>query len=764
MAVSALGGWLAYLATSVLARAAGGPVAHRNHLRSAGERSGRAPTLVDRAAGFLGSRLSRRSFINRSAYAGSAVAIGSGLDLVLRPGTAYGLVCNCGNSNCGCGSTCCAGFTEFCCSVNGGYNYCPTDTVMGGWWKADNSSLLRRPPLLHGLQRRLPVLDGLRGRVGILRTRLRRGRLRLWSQRLQLLCHRLLPVPLRPVQSADRLHRPDRVPGRGLRPTVGDRPDLHDHQRPGRRTAEQNEPLLDRGASPSRLRPRAPPPSPTARSVGMAPSVGRGRLRDGHVVREDARLRGLPQRRRRVGGVAGQADGGDGVCGEPAATTWSPPTAASSPSARRRSTAPWVVNPSTSRWSAWPSPCRARATGRWPPTAASSPSATPSSSARWAASTSTSPSWAWPPPPPAAATGGGLRRRHLLLRRRPVLRLDGRPAPQPAHRGHGRHPDRPRLLVVASDGGIFSFGDAQFFGSMGGQHLNQPIVGLAAPPAEPGLLDGGRRRRHLHLRHAPSTDRRRRDSACSDRLIPARPRVAAVPPRCARPGRRAAFRCCPPSRPWRAGQGPLLPDHRRPGSWRGRRWAGPPWALLMAVPGRRRPVLHLPTGAARSGRPGRRPGRRRHPTPAFAGVRLPTHRRQVNERWLDRYRPWVYGAGFGWQIGCGLATYITTAAVYLMIVLGALTGTPMVALAVGTGFGVIRGLAVLLTRHVTGPAELRSFHRRFAELGPVMGKWWSGPNWVAPPSSPSGSAPRRRRSSWGWPGGGASAPWRRRPG
>jgi len=25
---------------------------------------------------------------------------------------------------------------------------------------------------------------------------------------------------------------------------------------------------------------------------------------------------------------------------------------------------------------------------------------------------------------------------------------------------------------VASDGGIFSFGDAQFFGSMGGQHLN----------------------------------------------------------------------------------------------------------------------------------------------------------------------------------------------------------------------------------------------------------------------------------------------------
>ena len=57
-------------------------------------------------------------------------------------------------------------------------------------------------------------------------------------------------------------------------------------------------------------------------------------------------------------------------------------------------------------------------------------------------------------------------------------------------------------------------------------------------------------------------------------------------------------------------------------------------------------------------------------------MRLPIHRRQVNERWLDQYRPWVYGAGFGWQIGTGLSTYITTAAVYLMVVLGALTAGP----------------------------------------------------------------------------------------
>jgi hypothetical protein len=106
----------------------------------------------------------------------------------------------------------------------------------------------------------------------------------------------------------------------------------------------------------------------------------------------------------------------------------------------------------------------------------------------------------------------------------------------------------------------------------------------------------------------------------------------------------------------------------------------------------------------------------------IVGLRLPIHRRQVNERWLDQYRPWVYGSGFGWQIGTGLATYITTAAVYLMIVLGALTADPVAALAVGTGFGLLRGLAVLLTRGLTDPSALRRFHRRFQLVGPWVSR------------------------------------------
>src|ERR687888_417845 len=40
--------------------------------------------------------------------------------------------------------------------------------------------------------------------------------------------------------------------------------------------------------------------------------------------------------------------------------------------------------------------------------------------------------------------------------------------------------------LVASDGGIFSFGDARFFGSTGNLRLNRPIVAMAATPSGQG--------------------------------------------------------------------------------------------------------------------------------------------------------------------------------------------------------------------------------------------------------------------------------------
>jgi hypothetical protein len=49
--------------------------------------------------------------------------------------------------------------------------------------------------------------------------------------------------------------------------------------------------------------------------------------------------------------------------------------------------------------------------------------------------------------------------------------------------------------LVASDGGVFTYGDAQFFGSTGSLHLNAPVVGMAATPDGKGYWlvasDGG---------------------------------------------------------------------------------------------------------------------------------------------------------------------------------------------------------------------------------------------------------------------------------
>jgi hypothetical protein len=49
--------------------------------------------------------------------------------------------------------------------------------------------------------------------------------------------------------------------------------------------------------------------------------------------------------------------------------------------------------------------------------------------------------------------------------------------------------------VTSRDGGVFAGGSALFYGSMGGRHLNAPVVGMALPPDEAGYwlaaADGG---------------------------------------------------------------------------------------------------------------------------------------------------------------------------------------------------------------------------------------------------------------------------------
>ena len=54
--------------------------------------------------------------------------------------------------------------------------------------------------------------------------------------------------------------------------------------------------------------------------------------------------------------------------------------------------------------------------------------------------------------------------------------------------------------LVASDGGVFAFGDATFQGSMGGTPLNKPIVGMDVTPDNRGYYLVASRRRCVHIR------------------------------------------------------------------------------------------------------------------------------------------------------------------------------------------------------------------------------------------------------------------------
>jgi hypothetical protein len=99
--------------------------------------------FVDSLAKALPSRVSRRGFLTKSAVVGSALAAAPAT-YALKPMSAYAAVCNCQGSSCQCGSLCCDGYTEFCCTITGN-NICPPNTFMAGWWKADGTAFCGGP-------------------------------------------------------------------------------------------------------------------------------------------------------------------------------------------------------------------------------------------------------------------------------------------------------------------------------------------------------------------------------------------------------------------------------------------------------------------------------------------------------------------------------------------------------------------------------------------------------------------------------------------
>ncbi|HEX4283078.1 MAG TPA: hypothetical protein VHZ27_20070 [Solirubrobacteraceae bacterium] len=105
-------------------------------------------------------------------------------------------------------------------------------------------------------------------------------------------------------------------------------------------------------------------------------------------------------------------------------------------------------------------------------------------------------------------------------------------------------------------------------------------------------------------------------------------------------------------------------------------------------------------------------------------VAVPGPRRQVDERWLDRYRGWVYGAGYGAQLGLGVTTIVSSAATYVALLAAFLTASaPGGAIVLGS-YGVVRGLTPLAAAGVRSPRRLVEFHR-------ALGRWRAPVRWGA---------------------------------
>ncbi len=86
--------------------------------------------------------------------------------------------------------------------------------------------------------------------------------------------------------------------------------------------------------------------------------------------------------------------------------------------------------------------------------------------------------------------------------------------------------------------------------------------------------------------------------------------------------------------------------------------------------------------------------------------------RQVNERWLDEFRGWVYGLGFGAQLGLAITTVISSAATYVALAAAFLTADAARGALVLGCFGAVRGLTPLAAARVQRPDQLLALHAR----------------------------------------------------
>ncbi len=98
---------------------------------------------------------------------------------------------------------------------------------------------------------------------------------------------------------------------------------------------------------------------------------------------------------------------------------------------------------------------------------------------------------------------------------------------------------------------------------------------------------------------------------------------------------------------------------------------------------------------------------------AAEALRLPVPwtRRQVDEGWLDSYRGWVVGLGYGLQLGAGVTTIVSTWALPAALLAVFLMADPTTGAALGGLYGLSRSLPLLAVRSVGRLDELAALHR-----------------------------------------------------
>ena len=99
--------------------------------------------------------------------------------------------------------------------------------------------------------------------------------------------------------------------------------------------------------------------------------------------------------------------------------------------------------------------------------------------------------------------------------------------------------------------------------------------------------------------------------------------------------------------------------------------------------------------------------------------RLPLTKRQVNEDWMVTYRGWVYGVGFGAQLGLGFITLVACAAIYSAFAIEFLSGSVAAGIAIGAIFGATKAASLLPAGRARDRHALVSLHRRLLTLEPL---------------------------------------------